>query len=132
MLVIGYGIAAIIVIVLLIVFNVRAGSKRSDVSPESVENDQHVDVASVPEEAKDENVNEQSISDNEGRNLTIPKRSGKNDQSYRNALRDLRTGAGQAANEPEPERKKDTEKMPDSDYRNAMRNFQSGNDKDKG
>jgi hypothetical protein len=132
MLVIGYGIVAIIVIVLLIVFNVRAVSKRSDVSRESVEKDPHTAVASIPKEAKDKNVNEHAVSDNEERNRTIPKRSGKNDQSYRNALRDLRAGSGQATKEPEPERNKDTGKMPDSDYRSAMRNFQSGNDKDKG
>jgi hypothetical protein len=132
MLVIGYGIAAIIAIVLLIVFNVRAGSKRSDASRESVEKDPHVEAASVSEEAKDENVNEHALPDNEGRQSMIPKRSGKNDQSYRNALRDLRMGSGQVTKEPEPEHKKDMEKMRDSDYRNAMRNFQSGNDKEKG
>jgi hypothetical protein len=136
MLIIGYGIAAFIVIVLLIVFNVRAASRRSNVSREAMDSEKHaveevapISEAPIGEATRTENVSEQGVSPTEGRHRTISPRSGEKDQSYRNALRDLRVGAGQTSKA--PERKKETGKMADSDYRNAMRNFHSGKDKDK-
>ncbi|WP_424767094.1 hypothetical protein [Paenibacillus sp. sgz302251] len=130
MLLIGYAIAAVIVIVLLIVFNLRAASKRSKAIKEETIPPAEDTVSPIREEAMTQHADKDAVSTTEGRHREIPARSGKKDQSYRNALRDLRAGKEQLTKA--PERSKDTEKMPDSDYRNAMRNFQAGKDKDKG
>jgi hypothetical protein len=129
MLVIGYGIAVVIVLVLLVVFNVRSTSKRSQAGKGAKKTEPIVleTDTSIRQEASTKDVIEPAVIANSGQHRMIPERSGKNDQGYRNALRDMRMGAGQAMKAPESN--KDTGKMPDSDYRNAMRNLQKSNDK---
>jgi len=139
MLVIGYGIAAVIVIVLLILFNVRATSSRSSAGKgvKGKEQEPLETEVLIPEAASSADVVEPEGSADYGRDRVAPERSRKNDLSYRNALRDMRmgTGTGTGDGTEVPERKIDSERMPDSDYRNAMRNhlYKSSNDeKDKG
>ncbi|NIK78985.1 hypothetical protein FHS15_004131 [Paenibacillus castaneae] len=129
MLVIGYGIAAIIVIVLLVVFNMRTVSKRPK---EVIEDEPIISVveAAFPDTKSSEEVSESEVSANNNRGAIIPARSGKNDQSFRSGLRNLRMTPEQPTKE--PDRRDDSAKMKDSDYRNAMRNLHKSNeDKDK-
>lgn len=139
MLVIGYGIAAVIVIVLLVVFNMRTVSKRHQeanedepIEDEAVEDEPIMSVveASFPEAGTPEEVIDGEDSSNNDRGTIIPARSGKNDQSFRSGLRNLRMTPEKQTKE--PDRRDASAKMKDSDYRNAMRNLHKSNeDKDK-
>ena len=123
MVIIGYGIAAVIVLVLLVVFNVRAASKRSGEGKVAEKKESPVpeDQGPVREAARPEDVAMPATAE-----TVVPERAGKSDLDYRNAMRDLKMGAGQAREA--AERGKAAAKMSDSDYRNAMRNFRKPGD----
>jgi hypothetical protein len=115
MVVIGYGIAALIVIILLIVFNVRTASNRSN--PEPARDSEQTRAAVEPPQTVQEEKPEAAV--------IRPERTGTTqDQSYRNALRNLQTG--QAARKPAPTAGK---KTADEEYREAMRNLRSSKDR---
>jgi hypothetical protein len=109
---IGYGIAAFIVIVLLIVFNVRAVSNRSRQKMKAAENPP-VEAAVKPPPA-------------EANPPTAVRRgrTGTGDQDYRNALRRLKSGQGDNPTRPAP-----AKRTPDEEYREAMRNLRKSRDR---
>jgi hypothetical protein len=115
---IGYGIAAFIVLVLLIVFNVRAASNRSRRKSKAEENPPiEAAVKPLPEANPPTAVRKgrTGTGDQDYRNT--------GDQDYRNALRRLKSGQ-----DGQPIGPKAVKKTPDEEYREAMRNLRKSRD----
>jgi hypothetical protein len=110
MVVVGYGVAALLVIVLLIVFNVRAGRNRER-EPDAAE-EPTADVSASP-----------AVDDDEVADVN-PVKTDSADQIYRNSMRQMKSG--QPGKQPASAVKK---KTPDSEYREAMRNLRNPPDK---
>lgn len=134
MLIIGYGIFAILVIVILIVVNVRASrrtedgdgeEKASEMEPAgNAPEEERAAEAGPAEEAGDPVEEEPKPA---AGSAAAAGRSESRDRTYRQALRQLRTGP-ERADVPPPARKEDRI-MSDSEYRKAMQNFRKRGDR---
>jgi hypothetical protein len=126
MVVVGFGIAALIVIVLLIVFNVRAGRNREQERDAVREPDaaQEPDAVREPDAAQEPDaVREPDTAREPAAEVLATSEADVNvvktdtqDQIYRNAMRQMKSGKPE--NNPAPAEKKKTS---DSEYREAMR-----------
>ncbi|TJY41824.1 hypothetical protein E5161_11515 [Cohnella pontilimi] len=122
MVVIGYGVAALIVIILLIVFNVRAGGRSK---AEAVQ-----EPVTIPEAGPEAvEVPAESPRNEAAAPAPAAERPGSDDRSFREALRRLQTG--DADRKPPEPAAAEVPKSSDQVYREAMRQLRQSGSKDR-